>query len=173
MLNACCTKARMRQTLLRIALSCVAAIALAVVCNGGIATNRYQISARHEKSVTFVQVVDGKVVLGKSTVGDGNDNRDALDCWYIVGGKFKNSLTGGYLAYDPAGKIPELSLVDKAGPGTDWTVTVKKGRGEERGTIQAAEGNVKGWYLIVEKDGLSLAKENADNVEAKRVYVHK
>jgi len=148
---------------------------LIVVCAGGIPTNRYQIAAGAGRDGKYLQIDNGRLALGKTSVGDGTDNRDALDCWYVAGGKIKNSLTGAYLAYDPTGKSPQLFVVEKPGEGTDWRVTLKKRSpgDEERGSLQATEGTAKDWYVIVDEGQARLSAESVHPVEVRRVYIHK
>jgi hypothetical protein len=80
--------------------------------------------------------------------------------WWVLGTKMKASHGGGYLAYDPSGKDAKVFLsreTMKAGVGTDWTIR----KGVHSRVIQAASGEVKGWYLDLEayeeegKDGRS------------------
>lgn len=148
---------------------------IVVVCAGGVPTNRYLIAVNQDQGASYVQVVGFKIGLGKSSFGEIGDNQDARDRWYIIGGKIKHSVTGRYLAYDPSGERRTLTLTDKPVPGTDWTVSLKKRSpgDEERGTLAAAEGKVKGWHLVLADGQLALAPDGPDKFEAQRVYSHK
>ncbi|HZZ71956.1 MAG TPA: hypothetical protein VFE24_06865 [Pirellulales bacterium] len=145
------------------------------VSMAGIATGRYQIWIRSaEKYDRVVDSIDDQLGIGKSTVGDGTDNRDAADCWYLVGGKFKHSLSHAYLAYRVVDHKPVFEMVAKPEQATVWKITATNRRGgEERGRLQASEGELKDWYLSTSKGGLTMTKEDHDNVELRRVYIHK
>jgi hypothetical protein len=51
-----------------------------------------------------------------------------------------------YVAFDPDGKDPKVTLASKPGPGTKWRRTHVKGTAASY-TIQATTGKYKGWYL--------------------------
>lgn len=175
-------------------------LAIASVCLAGIPTNRFTITASNsDGKVSYLAVENGKLVLGRpAPLGDGGlDMKDTPDRWYVMGTKIKSSVGGGYLAYDHSGDHPAVFLAPKPdGEGTHWIVKRPEGRlkrknekrslDEEWGTLQAASGPLKGWFLDVEEkeeqrdDGtlvtvrrFVLSKEPKWNVEVGRIYTHK
>jgi hypothetical protein len=91
---------------------------------------------------------DGKVWLASSDVsgafkgwrlarrgGTGDIPLDSRDKW-----------DGWYLAFDPDGKDPKVTLTRKEGAGTEWKRAHVKGTAAKY-TIQATKGKYKGWYL--------------------------
>jgi hypothetical protein len=178
--------------LLSLSLGVVSAAAAAVP------TSHFTISfGRKEGKVEYLAVRGGRLVLGPPTK-HARDEQDAPERWFILGTKIKSSVGGGYLAYDPTGKDPKVFLTpNQNDKGTDWEVRRPKGAfhqknqsrslDEEWGTVRAASGPLKGWFLDAEeaeqKPGpqgkdvpacrFVLRKEPSCNVEAARIYTHK
>jgi hypothetical protein len=81
---------------------------------------------------------------------------------------------GKYLAYDPDAKGKDqgaVFLAQKRGEGTKWLLERVKGEKEKAYTIQAASGNVKGWYLDVEDKGKEFTDDKGNKGTAYRVLL--
>jgi hypothetical protein len=123
------------------------------VCVAGYPTNRFSIRIPKQNfpgQKSFLSVVDGQVVVARSSFGRLPDNADAPDRWYIDGARIKCS-NGGYLAYDPTGNDPAVFVVAIPPEGIEWKVALKRREGSERGVLEAAMGAVKGWSLDVKE----------------------
>jgi hypothetical protein len=106
-------------------------------------------------------VVDGKVYLARSGhpgpfKGWGLTGRGGTGSIGVVS---RDKWDGCYLAFDPGGKDPSVTLVARPGAGTEWRRAHVKGTAAKY-TIQATKGPYKGWYLgagkahsLKDKDG--------------------
>jgi hypothetical protein len=92
-------------------------------------------------------VLDGKVRLARFRPG-------AFEGWGLSGRGgtgwirviSRDKWDDCYVAFDPDGKDPKVTLASKPGPGTKWRRTHVKGTAASY-TIQATTGKYKGWYL--------------------------
>jgi hypothetical protein len=91
---------------------------------------------------------DGKVWLARSGhpgpfKGWGLTGRGGTGSIGVVS---RDKWDGCYLAFDPGGKDPRLTLVSRPGAGTEWKRAHVKGTAASY-TLQATRGKYKGWYL--------------------------
>jgi hypothetical protein len=171
-------------------LGLVVCLGLALPSLAGIPTDYFTLSRSGHKEVAkyeYVGVQRGRIVVASSRFMTFDEERP--NQWFVRDGKIKSRATGEYLAYDVSGKDVHVFLTAKPGEGAQWLLLPhgKPSREEEHGTIQAAAGPLKGWYLDIEEreevpEGgdkaipvrrLVLAKEPARGFEAWRVYQHK
>jgi hypothetical protein len=91
---------------------------------------------------------DGKVWLASSDLPSGFEGwslarRGGTGAIPLVSG---DRWDGWYLAFDPEGKDPKVTLARREGAGTQWKRTHVKGTAAKY-TIQATKGKYKGWFV--------------------------
>src|SRR4051812_40512495 len=166
----------------RHALLALLCLALATATPAAIKTGRYTISTGPGNYFT---VHKGELTLEGGS--DVSEEKSAPDRWLIHGGQIRSTV-GGYLSYDPADKEGKVFLSAKPVKGAEWVfrpLKRTKGDYEERATIQAGSGPMKGWYVDVdmvesEKNGkrvvtchFVLRKEPKRDVEVRALYTHR
>jgi hypothetical protein len=116
-------------------------------------------------------VVEGKVRLARSGPPDSFEGWDL----FAGGGERKIKVrsedrwSGWYLAFDPQGKDPKVTLARESGPGTVWQLT--RAKGFLSYTLQATRGKYKGWYLDAGKAETVVGKSGKKHTHYEAVLV--